>query len=149
MAYANTIPHSKLVFRDRNKLAILLAYTTCRNPNPGLATKAGACKNASQERKLRSHISCSWECKRVWGNEPSHSQGNSHFGSWSPGGLLNLQRAIKRVKTHWIEAFLISLKSSWNLDVWNGLAWPIWTSETQVMVKRRAESQIGSLTPDH
>jgi len=29
----------------------------------------------------RSHISCSRECKRVWKNEPTHSQMNSHFGS--------------------------------------------------------------------
>jgi hypothetical protein len=31
IAYANTRPHSKLVFEDRNKLASLLAYT----PNVG------------------------------------------------------------------------------------------------------------------
>jgi hypothetical protein len=54
-----------------------------------------------------------------------------------------------RVKTHWIEEFFISLKIYWNIDVWNGLAWPISTSETQVMAKRKAKSQIGSLTPDH
>jgi hypothetical protein len=64
-----------------------------------------------------SHISCSWECKRVWGNEPPHSQVSSHLGSWSPKGLSNLQRAIARVKTNWIEEFLISLERSLNLDV--------------------------------
>jgi hypothetical protein len=31
----------------------------------------------------------------------------------------------------------------------NGLAWPIWTSATQVMAKRKAGSQTGSLTSDH
>jgi hypothetical protein len=31
--------------------------------------------------KPGSHISCSQECKRVWGNEPSHSQVNFHLGS--------------------------------------------------------------------
>jgi hypothetical protein len=31
MAYVNTRPYSKLIFRDRNKLASLLAYT----PNVG------------------------------------------------------------------------------------------------------------------
>ncbi len=30
------------------------------------------------------------ECKKVWGNEPSHSQVSSHFGSWGSGGFLNL-----------------------------------------------------------
>jgi hypothetical protein len=64
-----------------------------------------------------SHISCSRECMKVWGNEPPHSQVSSHFASRSPNGLLNLQRAISRVKTHWIEEFLISLDISWNLDV--------------------------------
>jgi len=31
--------------------------------------------------KPESHISCSWECGRVSGNEPPHSQMNSHFGN--------------------------------------------------------------------
>ncbi len=44
-------------------------------------------------------------------DEDSHSQVSSHFGSWSLGGLLNLQRAISKVKTHRIEKFLISLES--------------------------------------
>ncbi len=34
------------------------------------------------------------KCEGVWGSEPSHSQGNSHFGRWSPGGVPKLQRAI-------------------------------------------------------
>jgi len=46
----------------------------------------------------RSHISCSRECKRVSGNQPSHSQVNSHFRNWCPNGLLNFQRAIARSK---------------------------------------------------
>jgi hypothetical protein len=92
-------------------------------------------------------MSCSRECRKVWGNEPSHSQMSSHFGTWSPNGLPNFQRIIARVKTHWIKLFHISLKSSWNVDVWNGFAWPIWTPKTQVMVKRRAGNQIGNLTP--
>jgi hypothetical protein len=49
----------------------------------------------------------------------------SHFGSWNPDELLNFQMIISRVKTHWIENFLIPLKSSWNLNVLNGLAHPI------------------------
>jgi hypothetical protein len=113
----------------------------CRNPSFGLATKARVCKGAGQD--------WAWECKRVWGNEPSHSQMNSHFGSWSPNGLSNLQRVIAGVKIYWIEEFLISLEKSWNVDVWNGLARPIWTPETQVMAKRRVGSRIGNLTFDH
>jgi hypothetical protein len=40
---------------------------------------------------------------------------SSHLGSWSLDGLSNLQRAIARVKIHWIEEFFISLEIFWNL----------------------------------
>jgi hypothetical protein len=62
------------------------------------------------------------EYEKVRGSEPSHSQGNSHFGKWSLGGLPKLQKAISGVKTQ--------------------------TFKTQVMAKRRVGSQIASLTPD-
>jgi hypothetical protein len=45
--------------------------------------------------------------------------------------------------------FFISLESYQSVDVENGLAWAIWTSEAQVMTKRKVESQTGNLTPDH
>jgi len=45
-------------------------------------------------------------------------------------------------------AFFESLEISWNVDVYNGLTLLIWTSETQVMAKRRAKNQIVNLTPD-
>jgi hypothetical protein len=76
-------------------------------------------------------------------------KGASTLGVWRPSGLPNFQRAIARVKTQWIEEFFISLKSYWNVDVWNGLAWLIRRSKTQVMAKRKARSQIGNLTPNH
>jgi hypothetical protein len=41
------------------------------------------------------------------------------------------------------------LESYWSVDVQNGFASFISTSETQVICKREAKSQIGSLTPDH
>jgi hypothetical protein len=72
---------------------------------------------------------------------------SSHFGSWSPDGLPNFHKTISRVKTHWIEPFLTSLESSWNLNVSSELAWSIWTLQTQVIPKRRAGSQIGNLIP--
>jgi hypothetical protein len=66
----------------------------------------------------------------VWGSEHSHSQGNSHFGRWSPSGLPKLQRAIWEVKTKWLVAFFISLEKilkrrclKWariaHWDIWN------------------------------
>jgi hypothetical protein len=47
---------------------------------------------------------------------------SSHFGNWSPDGFLNLQRAIARVKIHYIKKFIIPMESSWNLNGYNGLA---------------------------
>jgi hypothetical protein len=44
---------------------------------------------------------------------------------------------------------LVSLERSWSLNNENGLDLAIWTSVTQVMRKRRAGSQTGSLTPDY
>jgi len=52
-------------------------------------------------------------------------------------------------KTPRIGVFLVSLERSRSVDIENGLALAIWTSIAQVMGKRRAESQTGSLTPDH
>jgi hypothetical protein len=41
-----------------------------------------------------------------------HTSKEFHFGSWSPSGLSNLQRAIAGVKTQWLEEFFISMESS-------------------------------------
>jgi hypothetical protein len=71
------------------------------------------------------------------------------WGLGSPLGLLKLQSSIEEVKTPFIGVFFISLESYQSVDVENGLAWAIWTSAAHVMAKRRAGSQIGSLTPDH
>jgi hypothetical protein len=46
-----------------------------------------------------------------------HTPREFHFGSWSLGGLPNIQRAIAGVKTQWVEEFFISLEISWNLDI--------------------------------
>jgi hypothetical protein len=70
-------------------------------------------------------------------------------GTWSPLGLPQLQSSTEEGKTPCLEVFFISLERPWSVDVENGLAWAIWTSAAQVMAKRRAESQIGNLTPDH
>jgi hypothetical protein len=62
---------------------------------------------------------------RVWAkrsvreceDEDSHSQVSSHFGSWSPGGLLNLQKndCSGQNTLHW--GVIISLESYWSVDV--------------------------------
>jgi hypothetical protein len=54
-----------------------------------------------------------WESVRECEDEDSHSQVSSHFGSWSPGELPNLQRVITEVKTPRIQEFFMSLESYW------------------------------------
>jgi hypothetical protein len=71
------------------------------------------------------------------------------MGLGSPLGLPKIHNTIARVKTPRIDVFFIPLQRSWSVDVWNGLAWAIWTSVAQVMVERKAGSQTGSLTLDH
>jgi hypothetical protein len=55
-------------------------------------------------------------------DELSHSQMNSHVGSWNPCGLPELQRAITKEKIPCLEEFFISLESYQSVDVRNGLA---------------------------
>jgi hypothetical protein len=93
---------------------------------------------------------------RMWKNVRECEKMNFHTPKWiltlgvrSLDGLSNFQKTITRVKTHGIEKFFISLKNFWNIDVWNGLAWPILTLKTQVMAKRKVENQISNLTLDH
>jgi len=70
-------------------------------------------------------------------------------GIWSPPGLSQFQSSTAEGKTPRLEVFFIPLERTWSVDVENGLTWAIWTSAAQVMGKRKAESQTGSLTPDH
>jgi hypothetical protein len=59
---------------------------------------------------------------------------NSHFGSWSANGLLNLQRVIVGVKNHWIELYhwkiLRMLMSKMSLhDPFGHLKYKLWSKE--------------------
>jgi hypothetical protein len=89
----------------------------------GLQVRQGLMKTWAKSEARKVHFMFLGVCEsgKVRGNEPPHSQMSSHFGTWSFDGLLNLQKVIVGVKTHWIEKFIISLESSWNLDVRNGL----------------------------
>jgi hypothetical protein len=80
------------------------------------------------------------------GGEAQHLE---KLGIWSPPGLPNVQSSTTGPKTPCIGVFLMSLERSWSLDIENALALGIWTSVAQVLGKRRAGSQTGSLTPDH
>jgi hypothetical protein len=50
----------------------------------GSQPKQGVTRLQAKREAQESHFSCSRECERMWGNEPSHSQVNSHCGSWTP-----------------------------------------------------------------
>jgi hypothetical protein len=56
---------------------------------------------------------------------------------WNPLGLPNVQSSTARPKAPRIGVFLVSLKSSWSVDIENGLALAIWTSVAQVMGKKK------------
>jgi hypothetical protein len=94
----------------KSKFVPFFSKLICHNPNLRLTTKGKGLQGCGPKRKPRSHISCSWECKRMRGNELTHSQMSSHFGNWSPDGFQNVQREIIGVKTHWINKVLISLE---------------------------------------
>ncbi len=83
--------------------------TLCRNPSFGLVTKAkglqGCGPRGSPRVKAKRSQRCGLrgsprvtshtpgnvrKCEGMWGSEDSHSQGNSHFGRWSPDGLSKL-----------------------------------------------------------
>jgi len=80
------------------------------------------------------------------GGEAQHLE---KLGIWSPSGLPNVQSSTEGPKTTRIGVFLVSLERSWSVNIENALTLGIWTSVAQVMGKRRAGSQTGSLTPDH
>jgi hypothetical protein len=80
------------------------------------------------------------------GGEAQHLE---KWGVWSPPGLPNVQSSTAGPKTPRIGVFLVSLERFWSVDIENALALGIWTSDAQVMGKRKAGSQTGSLTPDH
>jgi hypothetical protein len=69
----------------------------CHNLSLGLMTKARACKVANQEGNsgITSNVPRN---AKVWGNEPSHSQMNSHFGNWSHNGLRIFKRRLQESK---------------------------------------------------
>ncbi len=67
------------------------------------------------------------------------------WGLGSPPRLPKLQSLIVGVKTPLLKAFFISLESYQIVDVENSLAWAIWTSAAQVMAKRGAGSQTGTI----
>ncbi len=74
------------------------------------ATKARACKGASQEGSpgVTSHAHGS--AKECEGVNPHTLKSTPIVGVGVPNGFSNFQREILGVKSHWFEEFFISLK---------------------------------------
>ncbi len=68
----------------------------------------------------------------------------SKVGDLESSGTLECLEFNSKAQTTRIEAFLVSLERSWNVDIENGLALAIRKSAAQVMGKRRAGSQTGT-----
>ncbi len=64
----------------------------------GLQPRQRLAKVQAKSEARESHFMLLGECerRRVWGNEPTHYQGSSHFGSWSPHGLPIFQKGDYR-----------------------------------------------------
>ncbi len=71
----------------------------CHDFNFGFVTKSKTWKGAAESATQESH-SHSWECERVEGNEPTHSQVDSHFGSFSFYKVFNFKKVISGGQIH-------------------------------------------------
>jgi len=100
------------------------------------------------KKEVGSHTTYSRECERVWGNEPSHPQGVPLWeleSQWTSKFAEDDCRGQNSIA--WDVSYIIKNILERRCLKW--LASPIWTSETQVMAKRKVESQIVNLIPDH
>jgi hypothetical protein len=104
----NTIKGYKIHMKIRKIENFNCRY--CHNPSLGLTIKVRVRKSAGQKGspKVTSH---------ALGSVGEREGMNLHtpkwaptLWSWSPNGLPNFQRAIARVKTHWITKFFISFE---------------------------------------
>ncbi len=67
--------------------------------------------------ETREHSTCSRECKECEGMNPHTPKWTPMLGVGVPKGFPNLQSAIARFKTLFLEEFFISLESYWSVDV--------------------------------
>jgi hypothetical protein len=74
-------------------------------------TKAKACKGVGQEWSPGVTFHARGKCRKMWGNEPAHSQMNSHFGSWSFDGFSNFQKAIVGSKLSNFQRAIVGVKT--------------------------------------
>jgi hypothetical protein len=80
---------------------------------------------------------------------PSHSQGNSHVGNWSPKRTPKSSERDCRGQNSSLRRFFYIIGNLLKLKCLKWVRIAHLNTITQVMAKRKAGSQIGSLTPDH
>jgi len=119
----------------------------CRNSSFGLVTKARVYKVASQEGSWELHnvLPKVWEGVRM----NPHTPREFHFGDLESRWTLEFSEGDYKGQNSmaWENLYINGKLLKRRYLKWVRIA--IWTSETQVMAKRRVRSQIGSLTPDH
>jgi hypothetical protein len=96
----------------------------CCNPSLGFATKAKGLARLRAKRKPGSHTPCSRECRKMWRNEPSHSQSNSHFGRWNPSkgdyrGQNSMAWGVPYIIEKLLERRCLKRALMTHLDTWN------------------------------
>jgi hypothetical protein len=77
------------------RIPLLLTFGY-HDPSLGLVTKAKAWKGACQ----KCNLGVTFALLGMWRNQPRHSQLDSHFRSWNPYGVLNIQKGISGDKTY-------------------------------------------------
>jgi hypothetical protein len=118
------IPNKKYGLARRIKLVCKNQISTITTLALGSKPRQGVVRLRAKRKTRESHHMR--KCQREWGNEPSHSQVNSHVGSWSPKS----SECNSRSQNPWprgvfyIIGKLLKLKClKWahiaHLDIWN------------------------------
>jgi hypothetical protein len=121
---------------------VLRTWPWVRNQGKGL-------QRCGPKVKLKNQILCSLQCRRVWRNEPTHFQMNSHFGNWNPNGLPNFQKEISRVKIHLLKNSLYHWKAFKKNIFKMGSHHAFEYLKHNLWPKRRVESENANLIPAH
>jgi hypothetical protein len=119
-------------------LSRTIVISLCCNPNLGLVTKDRAYEGAGQVWSPGVSFHAHGSARKCEGMNPTLP---SELPLWELKSrwIFEFQKVIQRVKTHLIKEFFISLESSWDVDVLNGFAWPIWILKTQVMAPKKGQ----------
>jgi len=138
----------ELLVEQHNKFCFILLSFLCHNFNFKLTTKARAWKGADR----KCNLGITFTLLKMWENV-------KQWAHTLPSGL-----PFWKLKSRWTPKFSKSILTSQNslngvffYTIWKNLKhrclkWGhiiIWVLTTQIMAKRKVESQIVNLTPNH